>query len=55
MKTKDSKMAARIKSLIDFGYSRKLAKAIAKYPRERWTAVREFGDRRRAEIKGGAT
>lgn len=39
-----------MKGLMKAGYSRKLAAAIAQYPRERWTKVRLFQEERKGSI-----
>lgn len=43
----------RIQSLVDAGYNRRLATAIARYPREHWQRVKEFQDKRKAELFAG--
>lgn len=53
-KRKVSALEVRIRDLMAAGYSRKTAKAIAKYPRERWIRVSEFQEKRKREIWGSA-
>lgn len=51
---KDKKAYSRVKSLMDAGYTQKLAEAIAKYPREHWTKVRKNQEKLLSKAFGDA-
>lgn len=48
-----TKYSPAVQGLLDAGYTLKMARAIAKYPRKRWQDVKKFGDKRKREITKG--